>query len=193
MAERKKLSSVQVAQTGYALGKYDEYRSIYGYPKRIIKVHHVTSPGQPISSAQVVGGIKEERIFDETGNVVGTCFYEKNGWRRSGTVRFFATPEALLIACGKTPVVGLPLEPQEEAHERAVELSQVKPIDQVPQLPVTHPLLLLAAPTKVLTSAGVTRKPRRKPAAKKAKSSRKKKARGWKPSKQPKRKVKKSF
>src|SRR3989304_1016326 len=79
-----------VATTGYAIGEFENYTSIYGYPKRRLYIHQLSSPGEALTMDNRCGFIKEERIFDEAGNVVNTVFYEKNGWRAHGTTRFFA-------------------------------------------------------------------------------------------------------
>jgi hypothetical protein len=127
-------------QVAYHVGEVQPYQSIYGYPKRRRYVYRLKPGESPEGSGSwrnpgnCIGYVKEERIADENGNVVTTVFYEKNGWRKHGLVRFYASPEALLIGCGLTPVLGL--GDKADATAKIKELSQQVPED-------TPPLLLL--------------------------------------------------
>src|SRR5690606_2070841 len=112
-------------QVVYAVDGNVKYRSIYGYPKRLIKVCKL-QPGQFLNDqTPAFGYIKEERILDEHGDVVTTVFHEKNGWRNVGNVRFYASPEALLIACGLLPILGRGND--EKAQLKARGVSQQPP------------------------------------------------------------------
>jgi hypothetical protein len=116
-------------QTVYLVGDAREYRSVYGYPKRIYDVHRL-QPGARVGESTRIGGIKEERIADENGQIVTTVVYEKNNWRNRGLIRFYASPEALLIACGLTPLYKRGDTTQ--ATEMIAEASQQKPKDTPP-------------------------------------------------------------
>lgn len=165
----------------YVVGDAENYRSIYGYPKRRYRVHKL-EPGEALKrNHDVHGYIKEERILDEHGNVVTTVFYEKNYWRKDGLVRFYASPEALLIACGLIPLFGR--SDDVEANRKASEISQEKPAD-------TPPIFLLGDPQPILKGLPApSRKalpaPNRKPKAKKKtlarRSAKSKKATSRKP------------
>ena len=69
-----------------------EYTSMYGYQKNRLAV-----VGE---SGDTVGYIKEEIVLDEAGDEASRIYYTRNGWRPSGAKRFFASPEALVIAYG---------------------------------------------------------------------------------------------
>lgn len=153
----------------YVVGDAENYRSIYGYPKRWYKVHRL-EPGEELRENHPVHGyIKEERIGDEHGNVVTTVFYEKNGWRRNGLIRFYASPEALLIACGKLPLYGRG-EADIAANRKVAEVSQTPPAE-------TPPIFLLGDPQPILKglpapSTKALSAPSRKPKAKKKATAR---------------------
>ncbi len=100
-----------VTNTGRGMAYYVDpipvpYKSIYGYQKHGFNVY-LLAPGETFSRGmRKYGFIKEERVGDENGNVVTVVFYSRmDEWRDSGKLRFFASPEALLIAMGKTPIV----------------------------------------------------------------------------------------
>jgi hypothetical protein len=132
-------------ETCYYVGDAINYTSMYGYPKRRYKVFQLDPGEQYNPLAHWVGEIKEERIADESGDCITTVFYEKNGWRRQGLIRFFASCEALLIACGKTPLYNRGDE--SEATDKIAKLSESKPIDTPPVFYLgnkglaSHPLL----------------------------------------------------
>ncbi len=75
-----------------------QYTSIYGYPKQGFYVYKATDSDQQYP----IGFIKEERVLGDDGKEVGRMYYERNGWRNQGQQRFYATPEALVVAFGGT-------------------------------------------------------------------------------------------
>ena len=75
------------------LGAKTEYRSIYGYQKYRVKVLDA-------NTGDTLGEIKEEVTPGVPGQADITVYYEKNRWRDQGKLRFYQSPEALIIACG---------------------------------------------------------------------------------------------
>lgn len=117
-------------KTAYYVGDPQDYRSMYGYKKRWYAVHAV-KPGQTAGSADAkVGCIKEEAIADENGDVVTVVFYTKDFVRPSGMIRFFASPEALLIAFGLQPLIGRSEEEQKIAQKKVKALTETKPSER---------------------------------------------------------------
>ncbi len=113
------------------------YESIYGYKKHGFFVHRL-KPGEAFdrshhNSGTAYGYIKEERVGDENGNVVTVVFYSRmDSWRSSGKLRFFASPEALLIAMGKTPIVNR--GNTEEAKAKLDKLGRQSPNATLPMM-----------------------------------------------------------
>ncbi len=131
---RLRLTSPAGAEAIYAIGNYEEYTSIYGYPKRGVHVHKIM-PGEELSDYNKIGFIKEERIQGPDGKIVAVCFYTREDhWKKRGQARFFNTPEALLVACGMVPVLGL--SATKETSERAFKEQQSDPTKVVSSLPV---------------------------------------------------------
>lgn len=77
---------------------FSTYTSIYGYKKNRIEVtKHV---GESDEEGIHAGSIKQEPVVGANGVVTGYVYYERNGWKKHGQLRFYATPDALLEAMG---------------------------------------------------------------------------------------------
>ena len=77
----------------YRIGRTKDYTSIYGYPKKMIMI-------EDADTGEEVGGIKEEVTPGIPGQPDVKTYYERNGWRKAGGLRFYQSPEALIIANG---------------------------------------------------------------------------------------------
>jgi hypothetical protein len=75
------------------LGEKQRYQSIYGYAK-------FRYPVIEIATGSVFGSIKEEVTQGIPGQPDITVYYEKNRWRDHGKLRFYQSPEALILALG---------------------------------------------------------------------------------------------
>jgi hypothetical protein len=75
------------------LGEKQKYASIYGYEK-------FRYPVIEVSTGQTLGSIKEEVTPGVPGQSDITAYYEKNRWRDHGKLRFYQSPEALILALG---------------------------------------------------------------------------------------------
>lgn len=84
-------------KTLHRVGRPEEYTSIYGYQKNRLPVRVVNADG---TDGETVGWIKEEVVPDENGNIRGRVYYERNGWKKQGQLRFYSSPAALLAAVG---------------------------------------------------------------------------------------------
>lgn len=143
----RKVLSHSGSDVAYAVGDYEEYRSVYGYPKRYVMIHKVM-PGEALSRSNIIGRVKEERVLGPDGNVVSVCFYTREDqWKRPGQARFFNSPEALLIACGMVPIVGM--NATRETSDHALKVQQTAPAATVSKLPlelqgrITHGNILM--------------------------------------------------
>ena len=96
-------------------GEKQKYASIYGYEK-------FRYPVIEVSSGQTLGLIKEEVTPGIPGQPDITVYYEKNRWRDHGKLRFYQSPEALVLALGGQIDTSrlLPPEPEPEPEVKAV-------------------------------------------------------------------------
>ena len=78
----------------YSVGEPVGYTSVYGYQKRKFPVF-----GED-QSAGAIGYIKEEIILGDDGKEVAKTYYTRSSWRNHGQLRFFESPEALIIGYG---------------------------------------------------------------------------------------------
>lgn len=111
-------------------GEMEVYPSIYGYPKRGLKVYRATETGE---RGAYFGFIKEEPVPGEDGNLAGCVYYTKD--RRLQTKnapRFYASPMALITAAGLshynanplgagTALLGHTAKDQEAEHATAMQ------------------------------------------------------------------------
>jgi len=81
----------------YRVGDVKDYTSIYGYPKKMYPIIDVESD-------ETVGHVKEEALVDADGERAVLMYYERNGWRKHGQLRFYTSIEACVKACGGTLV-----------------------------------------------------------------------------------------
>lgn len=77
----------------YRRGEPIDYTSCYGYPKVRYQIVRV-------SDGAVVGHAKEERVPDQDGLVCTKVYYTRDIGRDYGMLRFYASPEALIIGFG---------------------------------------------------------------------------------------------
>jgi hypothetical protein len=75
------------------LGEKAQYASIYGYQK-------FRYPVIDVETGQELGLIKEEVTPGIPGQPDIAVYYEKNRWRLHGKLRFYQSPEALVLALG---------------------------------------------------------------------------------------------
>lgn len=116
----------------------EAYTSMYGYRKYRIWVDQVTETGSLMQSK--IGWIKQEPLIGPNGDVVGSIYYERNGWRKSGHPRFFSTPEALMEAAGMALYVSL--------AEAMAAAAQVAPAD------VVIPVVVMDTVTDMIADGG---------------------------------------
>ncbi len=76
----------------YRVGEPIHYTSIYGYPKRRFRIE--TKDGH------VVGHAKEEIVPGVNGKESTRVFYTRDISRNSPMLRFYDSPEALIVAFG---------------------------------------------------------------------------------------------
>jgi hypothetical protein len=89
-----------------------EYVSMYGYSKRGFYVYLASDT----EFDNAIGFIKEERVIGVDGKTVGLAYYTRTGgWRNNGQERFFASPEALIIAFGGKLQPALVAKPRKKA------------------------------------------------------------------------------
>ena len=146
----------------YRLGETVQYRSIYGYRKNRVALLDA-------ATGDNVGWIKEEVVPGLPGQPDITCHYEKNGWRPSGKLRFYQSPEAMVLALGGTidasrltpPEPAAELELQHEVKDKAV----IKRAAPKPAKKARKPAARVKARKPVVKStARKALKPTRKPA-----------------------------
>ena len=77
----------------YRRGEPIDYTSCYGYPKVRYQIVRV-------SDGVVVGHAKEERVPDVDGVVATKVYYTRDIGRNYGMLRFYTSPEALIIGFG---------------------------------------------------------------------------------------------
>ena len=95
------------------LGEKQKYASIYGYPK-------FRYPVIEVSTGQALGLIKEEVTPGIPGQPDITVYYEKNRWRDHGKLRFYQSPEALVLALGGQIDTSRLSSPEPEPEVKAV-------------------------------------------------------------------------
>ena len=150
----------------YRLGETVQYGSIYGYRKnRLMLLDAATGDN--------VGWIKDEVVPGLPGQPDVTCYYEKNGWRPSGKLRFYQSPEAMVLALGGTidasrltPVAEGAL--QDEVKDKAVVKRAAPNLAKKARKPAAK---VKARKPVVKSSARKALKPTRKPAKKAAKKN----------------------
>ena len=142
------------------LGEKQKYASIYGYPK-------FRYPVIEVSTGQALGLIKEEVTPGIPGQPDITVYYEKNRWRDHGKLRFYQSPEALVLALGGQIDTSrlLPPEPEPEPEVKAVIRRTSETIKRKTS---KAPTARRKKPAKTTRQKAV-KKPARKVAAKKAK------------------------
>jgi len=77
----------------YKIGDTTPYQSIYGYRKNRVAIIDV-------ETGQSVGDVKEERTPGIPGQPEITVYYTRGINKPHGTLRFYQSPEALVIALG---------------------------------------------------------------------------------------------
>lgn len=81
----------------YRVGKEaTQYTSIYGYQKRRYPVFDVTDPDNEL----FVGDIKQEIVKNTAGELCEPVYYTRDFERPNEGLRFFNSPEALILAFG---------------------------------------------------------------------------------------------
>ena len=125
------------------LGEKQKYASIYGYPK-------YRYPVIEVSTGQTLGLIKEEVTPGLPGQPDMTVYYEKNRWRPHGKLRFYQSPEALILALGGQIDASRLLPPEPEPEVKAVirkrsETIKSKAVKTTRQKAVKKPARKLAA------------------------------------------------
>ena len=138
------------------LGEKQKYASIYGYPK-------FRYPVIEVRTGQTLGLIKEEVTPGIPGQPDITVYYEKNRWRDHGKLRFYQSPEALVLALGGQIDTSrlLPPEPEVKAVIRRTSVT-------IKRKTAKAPTARRKKPAKTTRQKAV-KKPARKVAAKKAK------------------------
>ena len=153
----------------YRLGETVQYGSIYGYRKNRVALLDA-------ATGDNIGWIKEEVVPGLPGQPDVTCYYEKNGWRPSGKLRFYQSLEAMVLALGGTidasrltpPEPAAELELQHEVKDKAV----IKRAAPKPAKKARKPAARVKARKPVVKStARKALKPTRKPAKKAAKKT----------------------
>jgi hypothetical protein len=81
------------SETVYTVGEPIPYVSIYGYDKRRLPILRA-------DDGTVVGHAKEEIVKGEDGQEVSRTFYTRDINRNPGMLRFYASPEALIVGFG---------------------------------------------------------------------------------------------
>ena len=125
------------------LGEKQKYASIYGYEK-------FRYPVIEVSTGQTLGLIKEEVTPGIPGQPDITVYYEKNRWRDHGKLRFYQSPEALILALGGQIDASRLLPPEPEPEVKAVirkrsETIKSKAVKTTRQKAVKKPARKLAA------------------------------------------------
>jgi len=77
----------------YRVGEPILYTSIYGYPKRRFRI-------EDVATGSVVGTAKEEIVPGVDGKESTRVFYTRDISRNPPMLRFYDSPEALIVAFG---------------------------------------------------------------------------------------------
>ena len=77
----------------YRVGEPILYTSIYGYPKRRFRI-------EDVATGSVVGTAKEEIVPGVNGKESTRVFYTRDISRNPPMLRFYDSPEALIVAFG---------------------------------------------------------------------------------------------
>jgi hypothetical protein len=77
----------------YRVGEPIHYTSIYGYPKRRFRI-------EDVATGSVVGTAKEEIVPGVNGKESTRVFYTRDISRNPPMLRFYDSPEALIVAFG---------------------------------------------------------------------------------------------
>jgi hypothetical protein len=77
----------------YRVGEPIHYTSIYGYPKRRFRI-------EDVATGQTVGTAKEEIVPGVNGKESTRVFYTRDISRNPPMLRFYDSPEALIVAFG---------------------------------------------------------------------------------------------
>jgi hypothetical protein len=77
----------------YRVGEPIHYTSIYGYPKRRFRI-------EDVAAGSVVGTAKEEIVPGVNGKESTRVFYTRDISRNPPMLRFYDSPEALIVAFG---------------------------------------------------------------------------------------------
>lgn len=116
----------------YKLGEKKPYTSIYGYAKYRIPVFDAETGAE-------AGWIKEEVTPGIPGQPDITAYYERNGWRPPGKLRFYQSPEALIIAFGgqieTTGIVAVEPKKVIKARKTAKKVAAKKPTRKTAKKP----------------------------------------------------------
>jgi hypothetical protein len=77
----------------YKIGAPVDYGSIYGYKKK-------KYPVIGTESEQTIGFVKEEAVVGQNGKGVGLVYYTRDLYRKCGQLRFYESPQAVIVAFG---------------------------------------------------------------------------------------------